>query len=42
MKSILVTGCVIYRNAHIRKTFKKNYKVGIDNINNYYDIKIKS
>lgn len=43
MKSILVTGCAGFIGMHIsEKLLKKKYKViGIDNINNYYDIKIK-
>lgn len=42
---ILVTGCAGFLGYHIceelLKSNKKNYVVGIDNINNYYSIKIK-
>ena len=43
MKNILVTGCAGFIGMHIsEKLLKKNYKViGIDNLNNYYDVKIK-
>lgn len=40
---ILVTGCAGFIGFHLAiKLLKKNYEVfGIDNINNYYDIKLK-
>ena len=43
MKNILITGCAGFIGMHIsEKLLKNNYKViGVDNINNYYDIRIK-
>ena len=43
MNKILVTGCVGFIGFHLTKyLLEKNYNVvGIDNINNYYSIKIK-
>ena len=42
-KTILVTGCAGFIGMHIAlKLIKMNYRVvGIDNLNSYYDIKIK-
>ena len=43
-KKILVTGCAGFIGAALSKRFlSANFKViGIDNLNNYYDIKLKS
>ncbi len=43
MKNILITGCAGFIGMHIsEKLLKNNYKViGVDNINNYYDTRIK-
>ena len=43
MKKILVTGCAGFIGYHVtKKLIKLNYKViGVDNINNYYNTKIK-
>ena len=42
MKTILVTGSAGFIGMHLSLRLLKNYKViGIDNINNYYDTKIK-
>ena len=40
---ILVTGCAGFIGFHlIKKLIKLNYKIiGVDNLNNYYDVKIK-
>ena len=43
-KKILITGCAGFIGFHLVKHFlkKKNLKViGVDNVNNYYDIKLK-
>ena len=42
-KVVLITGCAGFIGAALSKRFlAANYKViGIDNLNNYYDIKIK-
>ena len=42
-KVVLITGCAGFIGAALSKRFlAANYKViGIDNFNNYYDIKIK-
>ena len=43
-KKILVTGCAGFIGYHLIKKifFKKNYQIiGVDNINNYYDINLK-
>ena len=42
-KNILVTGCAGFIGYHVTtKLIKNNYSViGIDNLNNYYDKKIK-
>ena len=41
--NILVTGCAGFIGYHIaKKLLKKGYNViGIDSLNNYYDVKIK-
>ena len=43
--NILITGAAGFIGYHVIKKLlssKKNYKVfGVDNLNNYYDIKIK-
>lgn len=43
MKKILITGCSGFIGYHTTLKFlKKNFKViGIDNLNNYYDVKLK-
>ena len=43
MKSILITGCAGFIGFHIsQKLIIKGYKiVGIDNLNNYYSVKLK-
>ena len=43
MKKILITGVAGFIGFHVaKKLIKKKYKViGIDNLNNYYDTKLK-
>ena len=43
MKNILVTGCAGFIGMHIsKKLLKENYNViGVDNLNNYYDVNLK-
>ena len=43
MKNILVTGCAGFIGFHlcIKLTSTKYRIIGIDNINNYYDTKLK-
>ena len=43
MKSILVTGCAGFIGFHLSLQLdEKKYKIiGIDNLNDYYDIKLK-
>ena len=43
MKNILVTGCAGFIGFHLcNKLINKNYNIiGIDNLNNYYDTKLK-
>ena len=44
MKKILVTGCAGFIGYHLCKKIQKNkfFKLfGIDNINSYYDVKLK-
>ena len=39
---ILVTGCAGFIGMHLcKKLLDKNYVIGIDNINSYYDINLK-
>ena len=40
---ILITGCVGFIGFHITKLLlKEKYSIiGVDNINNYYDVKLK-
>ena len=41
---ILVTGCAGFIGYHVCEQLlinKKNKVIGIDNVNNYYDIKLK-
>tara|TARA_B100000989_G_scaffold292211_1_gene267746 strand:- start:472 stop:624 length:153 start_codon:yes stop_codon:yes gene_type:complete len=43
-KVILITGACGFIGFHLSKEFleNKNYKIiGLDNLNNYYDIKLK-
>ena len=42
-KNILVTGCAGFIGMHIsKKLLQENFNViGIDNLNNYYDINLK-
>ena len=44
MKKILITGCAGFIGFHISQLFlEKNFKViGVDNLNNYYDVKLKN
>ena len=44
MKKILITGCAGFIGFHISQLFlEKNFKViGVDNLNSYYDIKLKN
>lgn len=42
MNKVLVTGCAGFIGFHLSKELLKNYHVvGIDNLSNYYDIKLK-
>lgn len=43
MKKILITGCAGFIGFHISKLLleKKNIVIGIDNLNNYYSLKLK-
>tara|TARA_B110000037_G_C17109138_1_gene501114 strand:+ start:221 stop:1180 length:960 start_codon:yes stop_codon:yes gene_type:complete len=43
MKKILITGCAGFIGFHLSKLLldKKNIVIGIDNVNNYYSIKLK-
>ena len=43
MKNILVTGCAGFIGFHLcNQLIIKNYNIiGIDNLNNYYDTKLK-
>ena len=43
MKKVLVTGCAGFIGFHYSVyLLRKNYKVlGIDNLNNYYDVNLK-
>lgn len=43
MKNILVTGCAGFIGMHItKKLLENNHRVlGVDNLNNYYDINLK-
>ena len=39
---ILITGCAGFIGMHLSKKLLKKYNVvGVDNINKYYDIKLK-
>ncbi len=43
--NILVTGCAGFIGYHLSNTLSKNEKytiIGIDNVNNYYDVKLKN
>ena len=42
MKKILITGCAGFIGFHLSKLLldKKNIVIGIDNVNNYYSIKL--
>ena len=45
MKYILITGCGGFIGFHVAKYFLKNKKnkvVGVDNLNKYYDVKLKA
>ena len=44
MKKILITGGAGFIGFHISQLFlEKNFKViGVDNLNNYYDVKLKN
>ena len=42
MKTILITGCSGFIGYHLTKRLLENYNIiGIDNLNNYYDINLK-
>ena len=39
---IMITGCAGFIGMHLsKKLLKKHQVIGIDNLNNYYDIKLK-
>ena len=43
MKNILVTGCAGFIGMHITKKLLENNQrvLGVDNLNNYYDVNLK-
>ena len=43
MKNILVTGCAGFIGLHITKKLLENNQrvLGVDNLNNYYDVNLK-
>ena len=42
MKTVLITGCAGFIGYHLTKRLLDNYKIiGIDNLNDYYDINLK-
>ena len=43
MEKILVTGCAGFIGSHVSEFLLKNNKfiIGLDNLNNYYDVNIK-
>ena len=43
MKTILITGCAGFIGYHLTKKLLNNYNIiGLDNLNDYYDIKLKN